>query len=438
MDELEYDVEDDYDRLHSVDCNDHLVDALESLKVFVASIESNGLSKSDYQTLQLIDNELYDSLPAVGYTAQPSKQGLTSTIKTIYNRSKELLTELFIALIELIDRVISFIASKIFSFKKKPADQALAYGNQEILKSQAAYIKLLERRIAELEKANIPESMKEQKRQIIDTITSETHPSVSPIAAEADKTYSVLVRSVYKHPEQLNTYLSYATIIPMLAKISVSMVDNIDRLFNLIRDVGNKEAIANAIVTLTTLTRSFQDLLAKTCSNLSTATAKNQQKYAMLALPHVHFSHGSDPVDYVRSVRDALLVSSSTPSGIGFKQEYPGDLSEITAARVKIGDQLQTVDSVFADCEDSFSELLARSRELGQYIKEHKGIPHSQAEMDPELKRELIQANRSLQKTITTILRLRNLTDVIRNSVQKQISYSIRRINAAGAELGKV
>ncbi len=436
--ELDYETEDDYDRLHRVEEPDQLAAALESLQVFVASIESNGMSKSDYHTLELIDGELFDSLPKVGYTATASKQNLTGTISAIIAKSKQFLKDLFIALMELIAKVVSFISEKINSFKKKPVDQAIAYGNQEIIKSQRAYIALLEKRIADLEKSQIPETLKDQKQQAIDAINNETNPTVMAAATEADKHYSTLVRSLYLNPDQLNTYFGFVTAVPMMANIAVSMLDNMDRLFILLRDVGNAEAAANAVVTLSTLSNSFRALLANSCEKHAIATGRLRQRYGRESLPHVHFDNRSDAVEFVRSTRDALLFAAAQPSGYNFKQEYPNDLSSVTAARVRIGDQLKVVDSIFESCTEAFSELLARSREVNQYIKEHNGIPCGKGEMDPEIKRELIATNRDLQKTITTILRLRNLSDVIRNSVQKQISYSIRRINAAGSELGKV
>lgn len=438
MEEIEFETMDDYDDVHRIEQSDEQVAALEALGVFVASIESNGFSKADHQALQFIDNELYDSLPKVGYTNQPSRQGLVSTISAIAARGKEILKDLFIFLIDLIDKVISFIVEKIFSSKKKPADQAMAAGNAEIVKSQKAYIAVLEKRIADLEKAQLPEGLKSQKQQLIDTIINETHPAVMPIATEADQYYSTLVRSLYKHPEQLNTFLGFAVAIPMMSKIAVSMIDNIDRLFILLRDFGNSEAVTNSIVTLGTLSNSFKHLLEKTCHNHAIVTSRLQQKHGQLSLPHVWYSDTTDPVEYIRSMRDSLLNASNQPSGANFKKEYPNDLTEVTNARIKIGDQLKAVDAVFYGCEESFSELLARSRELGRYIKEHDGIPSGKSEIDPALRKELVAMNRSLQKTITTILRLRNVSDVIRNSVQKQISYSIRRVNAAGMELKKV
>jgi len=411
--------------------------AIESLILFSNKIQTHGLSVAAIESLSGIDSELYDSLPKKGYTQLPSRQGLIDTSSQILTRLKDLSKEFFVQLFELIRKVVEYVLDKITWLNREPATKAMERGNVEVLKSQAAYIKLLERRIADLEAAQIPPALKEQKQKAIDEITAGTAQSVIPSKTEADQAYSILVRAIYKHPEQLDTLFQYAAEIPMLIRVCDRLLENLENVFEMLRNVTSPESLANVAVVLQTLHVGLESVLKRICTVISTSTARNQQRYGALALPHVGYS-GTDHAEYVRSFRDALSFSSETPSSVGFREDYPETLADVAHARRRIGSQLEIVDNIFQENSEVLSALLARSRELSSYIRKYGGAVISSRENEQSIRKELIQTNRNIQRSILTLLRLRSISDIIRMSTQRHISKTIRHLNIVGVEVKKV
>lgn len=433
--ELEYD--DQSEPLYRTDAVERLDVAIESLQVFYSSIQTNGLSQASIESLSLIDDELYDALPKKGYTQGPSRQGLFDTLKEVSSRLAALGKEFFVQLFELIQRICTYILERITHVKRESAEKAMAYGNEQVIKSQKAYIAALEKRIKDLESAHIPEDLKRQKKDALDAIVKGTAPAVAAALSEADQAYTVLVRAIYKRPAQVESLFGYVNELPALARISVRLVENLEIVFDKLRNVTGPEDLNDAAIVLRTLDQGLESLTRRICQVISKATDRNLRVYGEHALPHIAY-HEHSNADYLREYRDALMQAAETPSGKSFAEEYPDSLSEITAARMVVSDALKSVDTVFTACTEDFTTLLARSRELTEYVRKYNGVIISSKENEQQIRKDLITTNRNIQRSVLFLLRLRSIPDIVRGNLQRHMSKTIRRINLTGREIGNV